>query len=220
MKKVSILLVFNVLIALLLQTSCSIEKRHYRSGFYVENGSHKNLKANQTEKQTIADVTVNNNQIENVSAAYIEESKTQPLFHQSAEEQLMNASTPIFAHKTANIITSAKSEIKQLNKNEAIKALKENSKALAFFAQSHNSNSKRGGGDQIVALLLCFFLGMLGIHSFYLGNTKKGIWQLVMFLVGWLTFFFIIGIFILAALGIWVLIDFIRLIIGDLGPGW
>lgn len=214
MKKLFILFVFGVLTALLLQTSCSIEKRHYRSGFYVEHGSNKNLKAKQVEKPAIADVAVSNNSIENVSTANTE-AQTQPLFHQSAEEQLMNESSPVYAHKATN----AKSEVKLLNKNEAIKALKENSKALAFFAHSHNNN-KRGGGDQIVALLLCFFLGMLGIHSFYLGNSKKGIWQLVMFLVGLLTFFLIIGYFILAALSIWVLIDFIRLIIGDLGPGW
>ncbi|GAB4460579.1 MAG: hypothetical protein Fur0028_13730 [Bacteroidales bacterium] len=41
-----------------------------------------------------------------------------------------------------------------------------------------------------------------------------------MFLVGLLTFVLIIGYVILTALSIWVLIDFIRLIIGDLGPGW
>lgn len=218
MKKLSILFVFGVLTALLLQTSCSIEKRHYRSGFYVEHSSNKNLKAKQAEKQSSTDVAVSSNLIENVNTVSTE-TKTQAFFHQSAEEQLMNVSSPIYAHKATNVTTNAKLEVKPLNKNEAIKALKENSKALAFFAQSHNNN-KRGGGNQIVALLLCFFLGMLGIHSFYLGNTKKGIWQLVMFLVGLLTFFLIIGYFILAALGIWVLIDFIRLIIGDLGPGW
>lgn len=217
MKKLSILLVLNLLFALLLLTSCSIEKRHYRSGFYVENGFNKNLKTKQVEKQASTNVTVSSNLIENVNTASLE-TETQLIFHQSVEEQLMNAPKPIYAYKTTNNTADAKSEVKQLNKNEAIKALKENSKALAFFAQLHNSNKKES--EQIVALLLCFFLGMLGIHSFYLGNSKKGIWQLVMFLFGLLTFFFIIGYFILAALGIWVIIDFIRLIIGDLGPGW
>lgn len=54
----------------------------------------------------------------------------------------------------------------------------------------------------IVALLLAFFLGPLGIHNFYLGYTTKGIIQLVLTL----TF---IGIIVS---GIWAFIDFIMLI--------
>ncbi|MDB2493478.1 TM2 domain-containing protein [Flavobacteriaceae bacterium] len=61
-----------------------------------------------------------------------------------------------------------------------------------------------GGKSQVAALLLCLFLGGLGIHRFYLGNTWQGIVQLLTF-----------GVF-----GIWTLIDFIMLCTGDLGPGW
>lgn len=42
-------------------------------------------------------------------------------------------------------------------------------------------------GDQkskLVAGLLGIFLGSLGIHNFYLGYTKKAVWQLVICLVG------------------------------------
>jgi TM2 domain-containing membrane protein YozV len=49
---------------------------------------------------------------------------------------------------------------------------------------------------------LCFFLGALGIHRFYLGYIGIGIIQLLT----------------AGGCGIWVLIDFIRIIIGDLGP--
>ena len=54
----------------------------------------------------------------------------------------------------------------------------------------------------IVALLLAFFLGPLGIHNFYLGYTTKGIIQLVLTIT-------VIGIFVS---GPWALIDFIMLI--------
>ena len=54
----------------------------------------------------------------------------------------------------------------------------------------------------IVAVLLAFFLGTLGIHNFYLGYTTKGIIQLVLTL----TF---IGILVS---GIWAFIDFIMLL--------
>ena len=59
-----------------------------------------------------------------------------------------------------------------------------------------------GGKDQLVATLLCAFLGGLGIHRFYLGYTGIGIIQLLT----------------LGGLGIWALIDLIRSITGDLKP--
>jgi TM2 domain-containing membrane protein YozV len=59
-----------------------------------------------------------------------------------------------------------------------------------------------GGKKWLTAVLLCFFLGGLGIHRFYLGYTWQGIVQLLT----------------LGGLGIWVLIDFIRIIIRDLKP--
>lgn len=58
------------------------------------------------------------------------------------------------------------------------------------------------GKSQLTAVLLCFFLGGLGIHRFYLGYTWQGIVQLLT----------------LGGLGIWSLIDFIRILIGDLQP--
>ena len=59
-----------------------------------------------------------------------------------------------------------------------------------------------GGKSQLVALLLCFFVGGIGIHRFYLGYTWQGIVQILT----------------LGGLGVWVLIDFIRIIMGTLKP--
>lgn len=56
--------------------------------------------------------------------------------------------------------------------------------------------------SQLVALLLCIFIGELGIHRFYLGYTTIGIIQLLT----------------LGGCGIWALIDLIRIITGDLKP--
>ena len=50
--------------------------------------------------------------------------------------------------------------------------------------------------SKITAILLCFFLGGLGIHRFYLGYTLIGVIQLLTF-----------GGFL-----IWAIVDFIRLI--------
>lgn len=67
---------------------------------------------------------------------------------------------------------------------------------------AHAPAAPKGGKSQIVAAILCFFLGGLGIHRFYLGYTWQGVVQL---LTG-------------GGCGIWALIDFIRILIGDLGP--
>lgn len=58
------------------------------------------------------------------------------------------------------------------------------------------------GKSQLTALLLCIFVGGIGIHRFYLGYTWQGIVQLLTF----------------GACGIWSLIDLIRIITGDLQP--
>ena len=42
------------------------------------------------------------------------------------------------------------------------------------------SGSDLNGQDKIVMLLICFFLGGLGIHNFMMGETKKGIFKIIM----------------------------------------
>ena len=49
------------------------------------------------------------------------------------------------------------------------------------------------------AFLLCFFFGLLGAHRFYVGKIGTAILQILT----------------LGGLGIWVLIDFIMIIIGS-----
>lgn len=36
------------------------------------------------------------------------------------------------------------------------------------------------GQDKIVMILICLFLGGLGIHNFMMGETKKGIFKIIM----------------------------------------
>ncbi len=56
-----------------------------------------------------------------------------------------------------------------------------------------------GQKSWLVALLLCFFLGFLGVHRFYVGKVGTAILQIVT-----------LGGFF----GIWVLIDLIMILIG------
>ena len=52
-----------------------------------------------------------------------------------------------------------------------------------------------GSKSWVATLLLCLFLGGLGIHRFYVGKVGTGILQLLTF----------------GGLGIWVLVDFIMI---------
>ncbi|TAE11967.1 MAG: TM2 domain-containing protein [Bacteroidetes bacterium] len=60
----------------------------------------------------------------------------------------------------------------------------------------------KAGKNWLVAFLLAFFLGTLGIGRFYLGYTWQGVVQLLT----------------LGGLGIWALIDWIRILTKSLKP--
>ena len=51
----------------------------------------------------------------------------------------------------------------------------------------------------LIVLLLCFFLGGLGIHRFYVGKTGSGIVQLLT----------------MGGCGIWALIDLVMILVGN-----
>lgn len=51
----------------------------------------------------------------------------------------------------------------------------------------------------VPTILLCFFLGVLGVHRFYVGKIGTGLLQLITF----------------GGLGIWALVDFIIIVTGS-----
>jgi TM2 domain-containing membrane protein YozV len=68
--------------------------------------------------------------------------------------------------------------------------------------------------SKTTAALLAFFLGTLGIHRFYTGKTGTAILMLILGILGYATVVFVVGYFILSALGLWILIDFIMILSG------
>ena len=56
-----------------------------------------------------------------------------------------------------------------------------------------------GRFDWLTTLLLCFFLGVFGVHRFYTGHTVLGVIQLLTF----------------GCCGIWTFIDFIIIVSGN-----
>jgi TM2 domain-containing membrane protein YozV/RNA polymerase subunit RPABC4/transcription elongation factor Spt4 len=73
--------------------------------------------------------------------------------------------------------------------------------------------SSEGRKDKIVAALLAFFLGMFGVHRFYLGDTKNGTIMLVGSLVSWLLLVVGIGLLGLMVFGVWGFVDFVRYLV-------
>ncbi len=68
--------------------------------------------------------------------------------------------------------------------------------------------------SRLAAALLCFFLGELGIHRFYLGKVGTGIAILALTVIGSATAWLIIGIPVLVVAGLWVLVDLILILVG------
>jgi TM2 domain-containing membrane protein YozV len=78
------------------------------------------------------------------------------------------------------------------------------------MALRYDANKKSVG----VAYVLWFFFGGFGAHRFYLKKNKTAAILLLATIVGAVTSMFGVGLFILGAVGIWVLVD------AFLIPGW
>jgi TM2 domain-containing membrane protein YozV len=82
--------------------------------------------------------------------------------------------------------------------------------ASAATMMRYDANKK----SMAVSYLLWLFLSGFGAHRFYNGRTGSGIAQLALLIVGAATSPIGIGLFLLGALGIWILVD------AFLIPGW
>lgn len=105
-----------------------------------------------------------------------------------AASAVPSASSPVVSAVSAEAGTNSATQMVTAKKKNFFAKLK------GLFAAS--------GKSQVAALLLALFLGGLGVHRFYLGYTWQGVVQLLT----------------LGGLGIWSLIDLIRIITGDLQP--
>lgn len=143
-----------------------------------------------------------------------------------------NAAFPLEKKATQTIAVSA---LPATTEKAEIKAGKAELKQELKKLKKDKTHWYGGGKSKIVAALLAFFLGNLGIHSFYMGNAKKGFIQLgltiagiVLYAVGivdWVSglgesfpTLALIGLILILGVGLWALIDFIRILVGGLEP--
>lgn len=76
-------------------------------------------------------------------------------------------------------------------------------------AAKAKANDQIGGQDKIVLIIVAVFLGTLGIHNFMMGETKRGLFKLVMSLAGG----FLCGIGLIVSL-VFTIIDIVKIASG------
>lgn len=179
-------------------TSCTVDKRVHQSGWHVEWKNQSKQKVQKatavTEKEeALAEVTstpmmeevleqvtstpVTTAEVTTVIAAPIELTASNTVATAASKKAVRTTTLPTVSHQQLSVPSNASSttvnvpfHYEHLNKAAAPKAVK-------------------AGKSQLVAFLLCFFLGGLGIHRFYLGYTGMGILYLFtagLFGIGWL----------------------------------
>ena len=205
--KLGLLIAMVAILVSSCSTNATFSKRYHSRGFNIAWGGGSDANNNpvkQTPKKVKAksDVVAVAQNTDNVIVQSVK----------STENTAMEASTVNTTVVSNNIL--AKNEVatvKNANQTstQAVKSSTVVSKKAAVNAIS-NTNTKAvkknadpgEGKSQLIALILCIFVGVLGIHRFYLGYTKEGVIQLLT----------------AGGCGIWSLIDLVRIITGDLKP--
>jgi len=180
--------------AALVFAGCSTTVERTSSAFGGGWGSD-SKKSNSTKTETATTAEKNTTVVE----ATVETSSNAVSNTTTYSEQFQTAVNE--ASKTHKFNAVEKVAIKQIAK----KVAKMDQNAPVKETSISKTEKATAGGlddnEMIIAAILCFFLGGLGIHRFYLGYTTIGILQLIT----------------AGGCGIWALIDLIRILTGDLG---
>lgn len=190
------LLKLTLICTIALISSCSIQKRTFNSGYHVE--WRKNLSSNNSnEKLETSEVDLiraNNNIDENTNV-------NESIENENPSSNNVALIKDYSIESEINLETNLKSEsINQVNSLRTQKRIdneitpsRKQTNLNAYKKKSEKSKKVSGSGNggklQIVALILCILLGLIGVHRFYLGYNGLGILYLLtlgLFGIGWL----------------------------------
>ncbi|UPT68753.1 MAG: TM2 domain-containing protein [Sphingobacteriales bacterium JAD_PAG50586_3] len=183
-------------------SACSVEKRHYRPGLHFK--SEAKVPKPEVKKHDVAP-----------------EPETVVVEAEVAPEDLTVETTTTTS--TTDVV--AVPEAKKTTTNKVAKATEKpvtklGDKAIALSMISKKAlkgQSPKGMmADKIISIILCIFLGWLGIHRFYLGYPVSAILMIVLFVAS-----VVLGGFVLGWIGylcgillfVWIIIDLIYLIL-------
>jgi TM2 domain-containing membrane protein YozV len=199
MKTVKNLVLLGIVMSAFL-SSCTMQKCVYSKGYYVDWFGDKHKSGVQKKSD---DVTIINESAE----AYLSFSQNEGSVNNDVDAaQESNLITASAGSDDLIIVKEKRPAVSERKLSIAERALDKSQQGsyevTELKAKSAAAATPSGEKSQLTALLLCFFLGGLGIHRFYLGYTAIGIIQLLT----------------LGGCGIWALIDLIMIITGDLKP--
>lgn len=193
------------------QVASSFSKRKYTKGFFFDRSakpeSPVGATASKISTKSILPATSASTISHSVNSVAVSQT---PVVAMQERKASVNTTNKVYSHKTS--LFTKNDKIASVVQNtpavasNASSSFSSNSPAHSEISASSSSMGSGGGGGNckswIAAVLLCFFLGGIGIHRFYLGYTWQGIVQL---LTG-------------GGCGIWALIDFIRILMKTLKP--
>lgn len=183
-----------ILLCLFLLFSCEIRKRKYFNGYTV---FHKHTVVGKNEKQAAIkpDVPLYAYEHADIRAFLL------PVF---TDTSVLNIRNSHYVYNQTKEITSRAYELPinqfPIKSNYSNHQIKNQNRSNA--EPNHPDPWEITGKSKTLAIILCVFLGFLGIHRFYLGYTGMGCLYLATF-----------GLFFFGAI-----IDLILLLTGDLAP--
>lgn len=185
-------------------SACSVERRHYRPGLHFKSevkAPKPEVKKYETPTEVVNDVTP-------VEIAPV--------------EATAEVATPVTNIPQATTTSTDKKETTINNKVKAAAKIVTQPGDKNIATSIINKKALKGQSpkgmmaDKVLAIILCIFLGWLGIHRFYLGFPISAIFMILLFLlstIGGLLILGLIGYIAGVLLLVWIIYDLICIIL-------